>query len=329
MRRATAVWVGCAIVGAIVFGPTGMQPHDLTSLALRVPPVGLALGVTWLLLFVPSARLVVRAEPARFLGSLPHGRLAPWVIGGLALIGLQLPWIALWLAGEHARGLAAVAITTALAALAAIPTLRPRPARIRRLAAAYVAGIRRTAADALVRGAGLAVLAGVAGGLFVRNNQLIGGAAGVMASAVIAIVLVPAVAGVLLPLLDAHRKAAWLARSLGHSEQRRIAALAAVSTAAYALAGALAAGAAAAVVGDLPTAGAIAGLALATSISCGVVAARLLVWADRSDAAPASRVVVGAVLAAALAVAWLGWLGVSGAAGLAACAAFSIAKVIS
>ena len=45
-----------------MFGPTGMQPGDLTGLALHHAGVGAVLGVTWLLIYVPTARLIVRAD---------------------------------------------------------------------------------------------------------------------------------------------------------------------------------------------------------------------------------------------------------------------------
>src|ERR1043166_4600490 len=69
-RRAGAIWLGCAIVAAVVFGPTAMQPADLTGLALHDPGVGAVLGATWLLVFVPTARLIVRPRTA-YLASLP------------------------------------------------------------------------------------------------------------------------------------------------------------------------------------------------------------------------------------------------------------------
>src|SRR5580698_2516196 len=55
-RRAAPVWAGSGIVGSIVFGGSGMQPHDLTTMALHDLGVGAALAVTWLLLFLPTAR---------------------------------------------------------------------------------------------------------------------------------------------------------------------------------------------------------------------------------------------------------------------------------
>src|SRR6185312_13698325 len=98
-RRVAPVWIGAGIVGAVVFGPTGMQPRDLTGLALGAPAVGLVLVATWALLFLPAARVVVRADAARYLRSLPIPRWPAIAIGTAALVGLQLPWLALWLLG--------------------------------------------------------------------------------------------------------------------------------------------------------------------------------------------------------------------------------------
>src|SRR5688572_3278033 len=76
-RRASGVWVGAGIGGGIVFGPTGMLPSDLTRLALGVPLVGAVLAVTWLLLYVPTARMLVREEGGAYLRSLPAPRWPP------------------------------------------------------------------------------------------------------------------------------------------------------------------------------------------------------------------------------------------------------------
>src|SRR5690242_7946399 len=105
MRRAMPVWIGAGIVGAVVFGPNGMPPRDLTRLARANAAVAAVLGVTWLLLFLPSARVLLRAEAGGFLRSLPHPRRAPAAIAAAMLVVLQLPWLALWLAGEGVRGL--------------------------------------------------------------------------------------------------------------------------------------------------------------------------------------------------------------------------------
>src|ERR1041384_7506588 len=58
-RRADAATLGCALVGAVIFGPTAMRPSDLTGLALRDPAVGAVLAATRLLVFAPTARVIV------------------------------------------------------------------------------------------------------------------------------------------------------------------------------------------------------------------------------------------------------------------------------
>src|SRR3954470_19068291 len=95
-RRAVAVWIGTGIVAAGVFGPTAMHPRDLTDLALHEPVVGGILALTWMLVFLPAARVLVRGETAAYLRSLPGPTIAPLALGAAALIALQLPWLALW-----------------------------------------------------------------------------------------------------------------------------------------------------------------------------------------------------------------------------------------
>ncbi|MDB4954629.1 MAG: hypothetical protein JWO36_2198 [Myxococcales bacterium] len=333
-RRATAVWIGAGLVVAVIFGGNGMKPHDLTELALRVPAVGIVLAVTWTLLFLPTARVLVWADGATYLRSLPGPRRLPIAISAAAMLGLQLPWLALWILGDGARGLAiVVAMTVAIAALAA---WRPR-ARVTRtpawrrdrqaLRGVYVRALRRRAGDALVRGAGLAVLAGIAGGLLVRNNGLVGLDAAVLGSAAIQIVLVPASVGVWVPLVEAHRASAWLAGSLGISEVARIAVLAMIVSGVYVVAAAIAAAAAAITVGgSIETNGWLVVLSLAIALCSGILTTRALVWAERSQQV-AARVVSGAMVVAAISIVWLGWLGVVGVLALAATAVFALATV--
>jgi hypothetical protein len=351
-RRALPVWIGAGLVAAVVFGGTGMQPSDLTGLAMAVPLVGAALAVTWLLLYVPTARVIVRAEGARYLRSLPAAPWPPRVIGALALVGLQLPWLALWVVGAHAVGAAIVVALTAVIAALAIVRLPPRRVATPRwrtdrtaLLGIYARALRRRAGDALVRGAGLAILAGIAAALFVRNNDLDARAAAVLASAVIAVVLVPAWAGVLLPLVEAHRASAWLASSTGISERSRTAVLAAAIGVVYVLATLIAVAVAGIVFATAtPRAGVIVddtyvapaatslahalgwllALALVDAVGLALLATRAIVWAERSQAklvAPnttqraidGGRVILGAVLASALAVVALGYFDAVGA----------------
>jgi hypothetical protein len=221
-RRASAVWAGCMIVAAIIFGPTAMHPRDITQMALDEPSAFAVLAGTWLLVFVPIARALLHGDEARYLRSLPAPALWPRLVQIGAIVGLQLPWLLLWLVGEHVRGLLVFAGSTIVIALVAWwrPSRRTTGAprwrsSVRALVGVYVAALVRRAGDALVRGAGLAIFAGLAAGLFVRNNVLAGEHAARIAASVIALMAVPAQVGVLGVLLDAHRRSTWLARSLG------------------------------------------------------------------------------------------------------------------
>lgn len=318
-RRAAAVWAGAGIVAAVVFGGTGMHPRDLTELAVHVAAVAAVLGATWVLLMLPAARVLVRGDGARYLRSLPGPRAWPVAAAAAALVALQGPWLALWLAGEGARGLVVIAATTLVIAGLARWQVRPargRQVRWRRAGTAlfgvYARALRRRAADALVRGAGLAVLAGIAAGLLVRNNALAGPGAGALGAAVIAIVLAPGWAGALAPLADAHRETGWLAGSLGISDTAREAVLATTVVAVYA-AGAAVASAAAAALAAPSAVGWIAVTAVIGAAGGGLVATRAVLVAARGGGAGAVRIAVGAVIASAVVVLAVGLLGAWGA----------------
>jgi hypothetical protein len=319
-RRAGAIWVGCAIVAAIVFGPTGMMPADLTGLALHNPGVGLVLAVTWLLVYVPTARLILRADAAAYLRTLPGPRFAPLLIGGGAFVVGQLPWLALWVIGQGLWGLAVVGLESL--AILALASWRPPAFRAgwpawkhdgQALRAIHLRALRRRAGDALVRGAGLSVLAGAAAGLFVRNNGLAGPQAAAIGAAVIAVVLVPAYVGVLLVVLGAHRQTAWLAETLGIAPLTRVIALVYAIGVVQLGGSAIALGAAALVAEPdartlLWLVAVTAGVALGGSLGC----ARALLGGQESETV-AARAVVGAIAVAAAAVLCLGLFGAAGA----------------
>ena len=327
-RRADAATLGAALIAAIAFGPTAMRPHDLTSLALHNPAVGAVLAATWLLIFVPTARMIVR-PPVAYLYSLPGDRRAARAVAAAALVGLQLPWGALWIAGEGALGAAILLATTGVAAaLASLPAPRLAPAMPawRRpgaaLRAIHLRALRRRAGDALIRGAGLALLAGGAAGLLVRNNQLSGAPAGVLAASVIAVVVVPAQIGTALVTLAAHRDTAWLAAATGISRATRVAALAHAIATVHLAAAALAAAAAMAVAGPNPW---LAAIALVTALGTALAEARVLLASEASPTAP-TRIVIGAVGTAALAVICLATLGAAGAVALLAIGASALVR---
>jgi hypothetical protein len=314
-RRAGGAWAGAVVLAAVVFGPNGMRPGDVTRMAWRQPGFAAALCATWLLVFLPTARLLVRADAAAFLRSLPSPRVAPIVVGGAALVALQLPWLALWILGDGARGAAVTGATTlVVVGLARVRRAPPRPpwpawsgpgAALRSI---YLRGVRRRAGDALVRGVGLALLGGLGAGLFVHNNQLVDARAAALGASVIAIALVPAQVGPLLALVEAHRQSGWLATSLGLSRAARIGALAQVVAAIHVASTVLAAGAAALVVRDASTIAWLAGTALVVALGSSLAAARALI-ASETKATISTRTVVGAIAVAALAVLLLGVFG--------------------
>ncbi len=333
-RRAAAVWVGAAIVAAVIFGPTGMQAADLTGLALHAPAVGGVLAVIWLLVYLPIARVIVRADGAAYLRTLPGSERAALLIGALALLGLQLPWLALWTIGEGARGLALVGAWTLV--IVALARWQPLPGKLRTpqwasagpaLRGVHLRALRRRAADALLRGAGLSVLAGAGAGLFVRNNGVTGDAAAVLGASVIAIVLVPAQVGVLLVLVESHRASAWLATSLGISRATRVASLAFAIAIVHVAATLLAVIAAGLVIGpDLVTLALLAGTSLVVALGSALGETRALLGAEHSISV-ASRTVSGAVLVGSVAVLCLGTLGLAGLLAILASGALALATV--
>ena len=326
-RRGLATWAGCTVVGAVIFGPTAMRPSDLTGLALHDPKAGVLLAATWLLMFVPTARMVVRPNVG-YLYSLPGSPRAARAVAAAALVGLQLPWLLLWLFGEGAAGLIEIAATTVIAAAlgrVTWPRLRGRTpvwstggAALR---AIHRRALGRRAGDALTRGAGLAIVAGLAAGLLVRNNQLDGEAAGVLGASVMAVMLIPAQIGAGMTALATHLESAWLAQSTGMSRATRIFALIATVAAVHLIAAAIAVTTEMIVAGAAPwLAVTMAGVAIGTAL--GEVRAMLLHGASLSAA---MRIVIGAVVAAAAAVVCLQTFGVIGAA---ACVALGAAAVL-
>lgn len=331
-RRSGGVWVGSAMVAGIVFGPSGMQPRDLTGLALHVPAVGLVLGAIWLLVFLPIARDLVRADGARFLRSLPGPRFSPILVGALALLALQGPWLALWLAGAGARGAAVVVTHTAVMVLLAAwrpPAARPRSPAWRSplgaLAGVHLRALARRAGDALLRGLGLAILAGGTAALFVRNNALTGASAAAVGISVVAAALVPAQVGPLLVLADSHRSTSWLRATLGISPASSVVALALVVALVHLVASAIALGTLAVVASPEASSFALIALTgLAAAIGTALASTRTLLGTDESIT---SRIVSGAVAAGALVIVALSALGAPGALAVLATGALALATV--
>ena len=314
-RRVAPVWAACGLIGGQLFGGAAMRPRDLTGLALARPALLATLTATWLLVFLPTARVLVRQDGARWLRSLPGPVVTPVLVAAAALVGLQAPWVALWLVGAGCRGAVVVGAQTLIVAAIAAWRPRPRSPRIPTWAGASTAlfgvharALSRRAADTLVRGAGLAVIAGLAGGLFIANNQLVGRDAAIVGGAVIAIVLVPAVTGPLLVLLESHRATRWPCLSMGITEATRHGALAAWVVALY-LVGTVVALVAATVIAGFG--GWLVVVALALAVGCGLAVTRILVGTGEGTRV-AARAAIGAFAVACAAIVTLGTVGVGG-----------------
>ncbi|HET9627637.1 MAG TPA: hypothetical protein VFP84_40045, partial [Kofleriaceae bacterium] len=179
----------------------------------------------------------------------------------------------------------------------------------RALWAIHVRALRRRAGDAMMRGVGLAVIAGFAGGLFVRNNHLVGVDAAVMAASVIAVVAIPAQLGAGQVAFTTHRETAWLAASTGISRATRIATLAAVVAGIHAIAAGIASGAVIAIAGAN---GWVPAVTVATAVGTALCEVRpMLVHAESPTVA--ARITLGAIVAAAVAILCLSVLGALGA----------------
>jgi hypothetical protein len=285
------------------------------------------LTAIWLLMFVPTARIIVRAQPAAYLASLPGDPRAARLVAAAALVWLQLPWLALWILGEGWLGVAVVAVTTVL--IVGLASWRPPPVRTRipawrrasqALRGVHLRALRRRAGDALVRGAGLSVLAGLASGLVIRNNHLVGESAGAYGASILAVVLIPAQVGPALVTLGAYRETAWVVQAFGIAPAARIGALIATVVSVHLGAAAIAVGAAMIVAGVHPW---LPILASGTALGTALAEARTIVTHEASPTI-ATRVVVGAIVAVAIAVVCLSVLGATGVLAVLAIASFAI-----
>ena len=192
----------------------------------------------------------------------------------------------------------------------------------------YLRALRRRATDAILRGAGLAILAGLTAGLFIRNNQLTGASAAQVGAAVLAVMLVPAQVGALIVLLDAHRQSRWLAAALGIGQGTRVIALILAIAAIHLVAAALAVVSSTLVIGvDAPTIGWLALACTTTAIGASLGEARVMLTAEDSPTI-ASRTVAGAITVAIVIVACLVGFGVpAGLLAILACGGFAVTAV--
>ncbi|MGK4004817.1 hypothetical protein WMF31_19455 [Sorangium sp. So ce1036] len=74
VARAMPLYMGVAVVAAVLFGGNGMQAAQVTGLAGASLPFRLALWAGWLFLGTPAARALLRAPATFFLRALPVPR---------------------------------------------------------------------------------------------------------------------------------------------------------------------------------------------------------------------------------------------------------------
>jgi hypothetical protein len=131
-RRAVPLFVGVAIVSALIFGPQGMTSRDAVRALAQSWPLHLGLFAAWVLATAPAARPIFGTQTTLILRSLaPPRAFLPAVAVALAL--LELPWLLL-----HARGAGALG---GLAALATAAGAHAALAGRRWLLAALVAAV--------------------------------------------------------------------------------------------------------------------------------------------------------------------------------------------
>lgn len=326
-RRATPVWAGVAIVGAIVFyGPNGMKPHDVTDAVRAKAGVGVAVIAAWLLLIAPVGRALVRAPGTEYLRSLPAPRGARWAIAAAGAVVAQLPWWLLWSAGAgRVAGLVAMlgaaAVTVAVGAVpvvarrARVPVWR---ARWRAAAGVHLRGVVRVAGASIVRGVGFALLAGALGGALVERNALVGAEAVVYAGAIAAVLIAIGLAGSIAAVAASELRLEWIARSTGMGAARAgatVVVLAAVGGGLGAVAGVIAAVIAGGSAGAV-TVVQVAAATVAIGVGMALAGTRVATWArrvsDGVDVVDGTRVVVGVAGIGVVAVAALGAFGAVG-----------------
>lgn len=153
LRRAAGVYVGIATICAVVFGPTGMRPSDVTHAAQTSVGFRLGLWAVWILALAPAARVLFRHRAIAYLRSLPVAAAWSASLAGGALLALQIPWIALFAAD---RPISAAAAGAGAAGVHGLIAMR---GRLRWLGVAAIGGLVASPAPAaVVAAAGAAAL---------------------------------------------------------------------------------------------------------------------------------------------------------------------------
>lgn len=162
-RRALPVYLGFAMVAAVLLGKNGMHPRTLAEgMRVAIEP-RLALTTLWLLSLAPAARALMRAPGLDYLRWLPGTRRPMLLALAGLLLALQAPFAVLLCLGSDALlGAAFVVFCAGVHALLALGP-RTRVERVLAYAALVLAGVALAvlpvlgwlAAGAALLGAGL------------------------------------------------------------------------------------------------------------------------------------------------------------------------------
>lgn len=158
LGKAVARWLaGAAIIGAVFFGPNGVDPHDIVHHlrgSILVALVIAALATAWI---APSVRRAIVAPGTDVLRALPYHR---GVLGGALLLGVLVaaaPAAVLVVAGGGPGVAFAIAIGAAVAAVqprapstAAVRTWASRGARLAFAGGSVALSFRAPIATSLV-----------------------------------------------------------------------------------------------------------------------------------------------------------------------------------
>jgi hypothetical protein len=159
---ALPAYAGLVLLVAVLMGKSAMQPGDMAAAAASSLGVRALLWVAWLAAMAPAARLLILAPELLYLSWLPIPPATRIGTAAALLVGLELPWAALWSAAAGPG--AGIAAAAAAAGFHAALAVRPRRAAelaaaglgLAAIAAALAAAPRLGAAAAI---AGAAVLA--------------------------------------------------------------------------------------------------------------------------------------------------------------------------
>lgn len=313
-RRTGAVWGALALIAAIVMGPTGLMPRDVVDLLMHAPGAAAVLAALWTALLHPAARLLVRAEAAAYLRTLPTPAGAA-ALPAMNLAAMQLPPLALFLGGGRPGWGAAAwaALTASSYALAHLRMPRRAGRELRWGSGARALGAvlasRLVADDALLRGVAFAGLGGAGASLMIRNNQLLGAGASTLGLGTVIVLGTPAWAAITQPLAVAHRRLWPLCAATGLPAASWVGAQALVLVttlaALFGFAALLAGGLAGLGLADVVR---LTGGGLLLGAAAGMAAVRVGEWATRSRHV-AERTVTGSLLVSALLALLLGFFG--------------------